>query len=246
MSYPTLINSNLRFFRNGSSLAALSLIKFLLSIDVTEDKKFSFVFQGGRRAGPPRGEGGQVERQYHEEEEEEEEEEEKNKNKKKAESPSAPTPVNGLSAAAAPAKEWTPAQYGGFVPTVSGGGGGGGGQVLIKSVNGKVVITPVPGTGNNPPLAPPPAAAPAAAAPPPPMVVATPKPPSPASPTTLTLVNGKPGGPFVNGGGPTVIHNTGNGENGQVLNTRNTVISLPMLRAVPFSASSGSGRGSRC
>ena len=41
-------------------------------------------------------------------------------------------------------KEWTPAQYGGYVPP---SGGGGGGQVLIKSVNGKVVITPVPGTG---------------------------------------------------------------------------------------------------
>merc|ERR1719430_2451408 len=35
-------------------------------------------------------------------------------------------------------KEWTPAQYGGYVPPA---GGGGGGQVLIKSVNGKVVIT---------------------------------------------------------------------------------------------------------
>jgi len=43
-------------------------------------------------------------------------------------------------------KEWTPAQYGGYVPPE----GGGGGQVLIKSVNGKVVITPVPGTGTNP------------------------------------------------------------------------------------------------
>jgi len=40
-------------------------------------------------------------------------------------------------------KEWTPAQYGGYVPPKDGGGG----QVLIKSVNGKVVITPVPGTG---------------------------------------------------------------------------------------------------
>merc|ERR1719431_955596 len=41
-------------------------------------------------------------------------------------------------------KEWTPAQYGGYVPPADGKGGG---QVLIKSVNGKVVITPVPGTG---------------------------------------------------------------------------------------------------
>jgi len=46
------------------------------------------------------------------------------------------------------AKEWTPAQYGGYVPPA---GGSGGGQVLIKSVNGKVVITPVPGTGTTPP-----------------------------------------------------------------------------------------------
>merc|ERR1719245_729488 len=46
-------------------------------------------------------------------------------------------------------KEWTPAQYGGYVPPADGKGGG---QVLIKSVNGKVVITPIPGTGDNPPL----------------------------------------------------------------------------------------------
>jgi len=53
------------------------------------------------------------------------------------------------SQAQAPAKpkEWTPAQYGGYVPPA---GGGSGGQVLIKSVNGKVVITPVPGTGAAP------------------------------------------------------------------------------------------------
>lgn len=47
-------------------------------------------------------------------------------------------------ASAVKPKEWTPAQYGGYVPPKEGGGGG---QVLIKSVNGKVVITPVPGTG---------------------------------------------------------------------------------------------------
>merc|ERR1712155_85788 len=51
--------------------------------------------------------------------------------------------------AASKPKEWTPAQYGGYVPPADGKGGG---QVLIKSVNGKVVITPIPGTGNNPPL----------------------------------------------------------------------------------------------
>merc|ERR550519_1474876 len=55
--------------------------------------------------------------------------------------------------------EWTPAQYGGYTPPASGGSG----QVLIKSVNGKVVITPVPGTGNNPPAT----TAPSATAPPP-------------------------------------------------------------------------------
>jgi len=59
--------------------------------------------------------------------------------------PPAPQPAP---AAPAKPKEWTPAQYGGYVPPE----GGGGGQVLIKSVNGKVVITPVPGTGTNPPL----------------------------------------------------------------------------------------------
>merc|ERR1719430_305739 len=83
------------------------------------------------------------------------------KAKKKAATPSSPwgapsmpqqnsIPGIGLGGMApqqqAPAKpkEWTPAQYGGYVPPA---GGGGGGQVLIKSVNGKVVITPVPGTG---------------------------------------------------------------------------------------------------
>jgi hypothetical protein len=161
---------------------------------------------------------------YREEEERARREEEKakknnkNKNKKKAESPAAqpaPTlPLNGV--AAAPAKEWTPAQYGGYVPPA---GGGGGGQVLIKSVNGKVVITPVPGTGNNPPLSgnnpttplPIPAPAVASSAPPPPAA----KPQSPAAaPATLTLVNGKPS-PVVNGSGPAVVHNN-ICENGQV------------------------------
>lgn len=51
--------------------------------------------------------------------------------------------------ASSKSKEWTPAQYGGYVPPSDGKGGG---QVLIKSVNGKVVITPIPGTGDNPPL----------------------------------------------------------------------------------------------
>merc|ERR1712083_790050 len=58
-------------------------------------------------------------------------------------SPQPPTPVAPVSTKP---KEWTPAQYGGYVPPASGGGG----QVLIKSVNGKVVITPVPGTGATP------------------------------------------------------------------------------------------------
>ena len=79
----------------------------------------------------------------------------KNKKKKKntnAESTttSAPPPPASTAGAGPPAsKEWTPSKYGGYTPPASGGGGG---QVLIKSVNGKVVITPVPGTGNNPPL----------------------------------------------------------------------------------------------
>jgi hypothetical protein len=85
---------------------------------------------------------------------------------------------------------------------------GGGGQVLIKSVNGKVVITPVPGTGNNPPLPPAPAAtAPAVA--------------KPASPMTVATKAGGGGGgglPVVNGGGEQ--HNSNNcnssGDNGQV------------------------------
>jgi len=53
-----------------------------------------------------------------------------------------PSQVGGSTSSSLP-KEWTPAQYGGYVPN----DGKGGGQVLIKSVNGKVVITPVPGTG---------------------------------------------------------------------------------------------------
>ena len=51
--------------------------------------------------------------------------------------------------AASKPREWTPSQYGGYVPPADGKGSG---QVLIKSVNGKVVITPIPGTGDNPPL----------------------------------------------------------------------------------------------
>jgi len=61
--------------------------------------------------------------------------------------PPAPAPIP--TPAANKPKEWTPAQYGGYVPPADGKGGG---QVLIKSVNGKVVITPIPGTGDNPPL----------------------------------------------------------------------------------------------
>eukprot|EP00092_Neocalanus_flemingeri_P019810 GFUD01021460.1.p1 GENE.GFUD01021460.1~~GFUD01021460.1.p1 ORF type:complete len:1720 (+),score=598.38 GFUD01021460.1:69-5228(+) len=64
-----------------------------------------------------------------------------------------PAPQAAPAPGPARSKEWTPAQYGGYVPPA---GGTGGGQVLIKSVNGKVVITPVPGTGTpatNPPPA---------------------------------------------------------------------------------------------
>ena len=61
----------------------------------------------------------------------------------------APPPQPAPAPAPSKPREWTPAQYGGYVPPADGKGGG---QVLIKSVNGKVVITPVPGTGNNPPL----------------------------------------------------------------------------------------------
>ena len=72
----------------------------------------------------------------------------------------APAPVQAPVPAPAPTggkpREWTPAQYGGYVPPADGKGGG---QVLIKSVNGKVVITPVPGTGANPPAPAPPAPA---------------------------------------------------------------------------------------
>jgi len=97
-------------------------------------------------------------------------EEEKSRKKKKGKKASTPPTTNGAPCATMyggsnpypgslptestppppqPQKEWTPSQYGGYVPPA---GGGGGGQVLIKSVNGKVVITPVPGTGSNPPV----------------------------------------------------------------------------------------------
>merc|ERR1711952_520766 len=81
----------------------------------------------------------------------------------------APAPV------AAKPKEWTPAQYGGYVPPADGKGGG---QVLIKSVNGKVVITPIPGTGNNPPLTAAPSSATTAA----PVTIT----PAPAAPPAAT------------------------------------------------------------
>ncbi len=85
---------------------------------------------------------------------------------------------------------------------------GGGGQVLIKSVNGKVVITPVPGTGNNPPLPPAPAA------------MATPAVVKPASPMTVAMKAGGGGGtPVVNGGGEQHNNNincNSSGDNGQV------------------------------
>ena len=77
----------------------------------------------------------------------------KKKKNKKSESNGVSTPLSqptpsAIMPAQAPVggkgREWTPAQYGGYVPPADGKGGG---QVLIKSVNGKVVITPVPGTG---------------------------------------------------------------------------------------------------
>jgi len=69
--------------------------------------------------------------------------------------------------------EWTPAQYGGYTPPASGGGSG---RVLIKSVNGKVVITPVPDSG---------APAPTSAAnnPPPPQPQPNKRPPAARKPT---------------------------------------------------------------
>jgi len=85
-----------------------------------------------------------------EEEERIRKEEEKGRSKKKKKKTAAEaTPVPAPTSAAPAAKDWTPSNYGGYTPPA---GGGGGGQVLIKSVNGKVVITPVPGTGSNPPL----------------------------------------------------------------------------------------------
>jgi len=70
--------------------------------------------------------------------------------------------------------EWTPAQYGGYTPPASGGGSG---RVLIKSVNGKVVITPVPDSG-----AP---AQPAANNPPPPQAQPNKRPPAARKPTPV-------------------------------------------------------------
>lgn len=98
-----------------------------------------------------------------EEEERMRKEEEKGKKKKKGKKAGvesvpgatvfgASNPYPGIMPAPGPAepkKEWNPAMYGGYDPQA---GVGGGGQVLIKSVNGRVIITPVPGTGNNPPL----------------------------------------------------------------------------------------------
>lgn len=68
--------------------------------------------------------------------------------------------------------EWTPAQYGGYTPPAAGGGSG---QVLIKSVNGKVVITPVPDSG---------APAPPSNPPPQPTQAPTKRPPAPRKPIT--------------------------------------------------------------
>merc|ERR1719242_463324 len=128
------------------------------------------------------------------------------------------------------AREWTPAQYGGYVPPADGKGGG---QVLIKSVNGKVVITPVPGTGANPPVSAPlpPAPAPASA-------------PSPASaPAPAKKMNGaapagheKTNGPaMVNGNNNNLskssdqIVNGSNGVNGEPVNKRTGKHKTPEL-----------------
>ena len=91
--------------------------------------------------------------------------------------------VMPVPAPAEPKKEWNPAMYGGYDPQA---GVGGGGQVLIKSVNGRVIITPVPGTGNNPPLPTPVESRPPA-----------PTKPSPPLPSSVPLQNGK--GPLTNG-----------------------------------------------
>ena len=159
----------------------------------------------------------------------------KKKKNKKSESNGLPSPMSqpsgvfgaGQAPPTGPAggggkgREWTPAQYGGYVPPADGKGGG---QVLIKSVNGKVVITPVPGTGANPPVSAPlpPASAPAPASAPSPASAPAPAPaPAPvkqsSAPAPAKKMNGAAPAGHEKTNGPAMVN--GNNNNLSKVNT---------------------------